>query len=241
MHHPKDAQLEPLAAATLSRTKSLIDMKKTNIMLVEDNPDYRQAVSLALADESWIENMRIFGAAEVALRALQTGQQEPAPGIILLDIGLPGLSGVEAIRDFQSLCPEAKIIMLTQSRDQADVIEAIRQGAAGYLLKSASMDQLIEGIRTVMEGGTPLDPSVARHLIDAISGQRHQVADGIELSPRELEVLRLMGEGMLKKQIADVLKISEHTVAFHVKHVYQKLDVNNSPAAIDKAHRAGIL
>ena len=241
MHHPKDAQLEPLAAATLSRTKSPIDMKKTNIMLVEDNPDYRQAVSLALADESWIENMRIFGAAEVALRALQTGQQEPAPGIILLDIGLPGLSGVEVIRDFQSLCPQAQIIMLTQSRDQADVIEAIRQGAAGYLLKSASMDQLIEGIRTVMEGGTPLDPSVARHLIDAISGQRHQVADGIELSPRELEVLRLMGEGMLKKQIADVLKISEHTVAFHVKHVYQKLDVNNSPAAIDKAHRAGIL
>ena len=241
MHHPKDAQLEPLAAATLSRTKSPIDMKKTNIMLVEDNPDYRQAVSLALADESWIENMRIFGAAEVALRALQTGQQEPAPGIILLDIGLPGLSGVEVIRDFQSLCPQAQIIMLTQSRDQADVIEAIRQGAAGYLLKSASMDQLIEGIRTVMEGGTPLEPSVARHLIDAISGQRHQVADGIELSPRELEVLRLMGEGMLKKQIADVLKISEHTVAFHVKHVYQKLDVNNSPAAIDKAHRAGIL
>ena len=241
MHHPKDAQLEPLAAATLSRTKSPIDMKKTNIMLVEDNPDYRQAVSLALADESWIENMWIFGAAEVALRALQTGQQEPAPGIILLDIGLPGLSGVEVIRDFQSLCPQAQIIMLTQSRDQADVIEAIRQGAAGYLLKSASMDQLIEGIRTVMEGGTPLEPSVARHLIDAISGQRHQVADGIELSPRELEVLRLMGEGMLKKQIADVLKISEHTVAFHVKHVYQKLDVNNSPAAIDKAHRAGIL
>lgn len=241
MHHPKDAHLEPLAAATLSRTKSPIDMKKTNIMLVEDNPDYRQAVSLALADESWIENMRIFGAAEVALRALQTGQQEPAPGIILLDIGLPGLSGVEVIRDFQSLCPQAQIIMLTQSRDQADVIEAIRQGAAGYLLKSASMDQLIEGIRTVMEGGTPLEPSVARHLIDAISGQRHQVADGIELSPRELEVLRLMGEGMLKKQIADVLKISEHTVAFHVKHVYQKLDVNNSPAAIDKAHRAGIL
>ena len=241
MHHPKDAQLEPLAAATLSRTKSLIDMKKTNIMLVEDNPDYRQAVSLALADESWIENMRIFGAAEVALRALQTDPQQPAPGIILLDIGLPGLSGVEVIRDFQSLCPQAQIIMLTQSRDQADVIEAIRQGAAGYLLKSASMDQLIEGIRTVMEGGTPLEPSVARHLIDAISGQRHQVADGIELSPRELEVLRLMGEGMLKKQIADVLKISEHTVAFHVKHVYQKLDVNNSPAAIDKAHRAGIL
>ena len=241
MHHPKDAHLEPLAAATLSRTKSPIDMKKTNIMLVEDNPDYRQAVSLALADESWIENMRIFGAAEVALRALQTDPQEPAPGIILLDIGLPGLSGVEVIRDFQSLCPQAQIIMLTQSRDQADVIEAIRQGAAGYLLKSASMDQLIEGIRTVMEGGTPLEPSVARHLIDAISGQRHQVADGIELSPRELEVLRLMGEGMLKKQIADVLKISEHTVAFHVKHVYQKLDVNNSPAAIDKAHRAGIL
>ena len=87
MHHPEDAHLEPLAAATLSRTKSLIDMKKTNIMLVEDNPDYRQAVSLALADEPWIENMRIFGAAEVALRALQTGQQEPAPGIILLDIG----------------------------------------------------------------------------------------------------------------------------------------------------------
>ena len=75
MHHPEDAHLEPLAAATLSRTKSLIDMKKTNIMLVEDNPDYRQAVSLALADEPWIENMRIFGAAEVALRALQTDPQ----------------------------------------------------------------------------------------------------------------------------------------------------------------------
>ena len=240
MHHAEHAHLEPLAAATLKR-RSLFNMKKTSIMLVEDNPDYRQAVSLALEDEPWIKDMRIFGAAEVALRALQADREEPAPGIILLDISLPGLSGVEAIQQFQSLCPEASIIMLTQSNREADVIQAVRQGAAGYLLKSSSMDQLIEGVRTVMKGGAPLDPAVTKHVMKVVSDQGNQAAIEHDLSPRELEVLQLMSEGMLKKQIADELKISEHTVAFHIKHVYRKLDVNNSPAAVSKAYRAGLL
>jgi DNA-binding NarL/FixJ family response regulator len=240
MHHTEHAHLEPLDAAKLNLTPPS-DMKKTTIMLVEDNPDYREAVSLALEDEAWIEDVRIFGAAEVALRALQVNDNEFSPGIILLDISLPGLSGVEAIQAFQTHCPGVKIIMLTQSDREADVVDAIRRGAAGYLLKSSSMDQLIEGIQSVMEGGAPLDPGVTRHVMHAISGKAGEDADEFHLAKRELEVLRLLSQGMLKKQIANELKISENTVRAHTKQIYRKLGVNNSPAAIDKAHRAGIL
>jgi DNA-binding NarL/FixJ family response regulator len=240
MYHTEHAHLEPLAAPTLN-LKPPSDMKKTTIMLVEDNPDYRQAVSLALEDEPWIEDLRIFGAAEVALRALQEDDKQPAPDIILLDISLPGLSGVETIEPFQTHCPGVKVIMLTQSSQKADVIEAVRRGAAGYLLKSSSMDELVEGIQSVMEGGAPLAPGVMLHVMSAIREKPSQATHDHDLSKRELEVLRLTSEGMLKKQIADELQISENTVRTYTKNIYQKLGVNNSAAAIDKAHRAGVL
>lgn len=212
------------------------------IILVEDNPEYRQAIKLALEDEVDLELSRRFGAAEVALRGLQSmAKDEASPDIILLDISLPGISGTDAIASFAACCPDAKIIMLTQSKKEADVLRAVQLGAAGYLLKSSSIDEIVGGIRTVVAGGAPLDPEVAQYVMQTLAKPHADPSLKIDLSPREIEILTLISEGHLKKQIADQLNISENTVADHVKRMYKKLKVQNSPAAIAQAYKGGIL
>ena len=215
--------------------------KKIRIVLVEDNPQFREAIKLALEDEADLELSRMFGAAEVALRGLQAMSNDEVPDIILLDISLPGINGTDAIPSFSSCCPDAKIIMLTQSKKEADVLQAIQLGVAGYLLKSSSIDEITGGIRSVMNGGATLDPSIAKYVMQVLSKPQATPMLGIALAKRETEILTLISEGHLQKQIADQLKISQNTVADHVKRIYKKLGVQNSPAAITKAFQAGIL
>jgi DNA-binding NarL/FixJ family response regulator len=215
--------------------------RKIRVMMIEDHPDYRDGVSLALETETDIELLTAFGTAERALRSLQSIRERKEPDVVLLDLNLPGISGLEALPFLRSAIPAAKIIVLTQSDREADVWEAIRNGAAGYLLKSASLDSIIDSIRTVMAGGASLDPNVASYILGLLQKSPAISQLDIALSERELEVLVLLGEGLLKKEISDRLKISEPTVATHVRHIYEKLEVQNAPAAITKAYRAGIL
>ena len=215
-------------------------MKNTiHTMLVEDNPDYREVIELTLADESDLYLYAVFGTAEAALQALQDRVQKP--DIILLDINLPGLSGIDAIPQVKSLSPESQIIMLTQSNHEADVLQAIRSGATGYLLKSASIEEITQGIRTVADGGSSLDASVAKYIIDILHTEKPEGKPAIQLSQRESEILTLLSEGFVKKQIANQLGIGLHTVGDHVKQIYRKLNVPNAPAAVSKGFRSGIL
>ena len=217
-------------------------MKKTiRVMMVEDHPDYRDTVSMALEDEPDIELVSMFGTAERALQSLKERPRRIVPDVILLDLNLPGISGFEALPDFHSCAPQARIIVLTQSDREADVLRAISGGASGYLLKRATLDQITEGIRTVMDGGASLDAGIARCILDTLQEQLPQKEPSIKLSNRESEILALLGEGLLKKQIADQLNISIPTVATHIRHIYEKLHVQNAPAAITQAYRAGIL
>lgn len=211
------------------------------IMLVEDQAAYREVISLALKRETTMELTRQFGTAEFALRALQHPKEQDAPDLILLDLNLPGMSGIEAIPWINQYAPDTKIIILTQSDAEADVLQAIRAGVSGYLLKSASPAQITDSIRTVMDGGAPLDAGVAGFILDTLQGKLPKTEPEAALSERELEILTLLANGLSKKEIANQLGISAYTVVYHVKHIYEKLEAVNAPAAISKAYEHGIL
>ncbi|MDF7799345.1 response regulator transcription factor [Pontiellaceae bacterium B1224] len=215
---------------------------KTNIrvMMVEDHPEYREVIEIALQKASGIELISEFGTAERALRSLQEMETRKEPDIILLDLNLPGMSGLDAIPYFSSTVPDAKIIILSQSNQEGDVLKAITLGATGYLLKSSTVKTITDGIRTVMEGGAPIDASVAKYILATLKTQPQNKEVLPALSDREMEILALVAKGHLKKEIAQMLGISVYTVVTHTGHIYQKLNVANAPSAIDKAHNLGL-
>ena len=214
--------------------------RKTRIILIEDHPEYRKVLEFALEEEADMELVSKFGAAEVALRHLQDMSTRKEADIILLDLNLPGMSGLEAIPYLKTSLPAAEIIILTQSDKEADVLRAIQSGAAGYLLKSSSMQEIAQGIRTVISGGATLDANIARFIMQAVQAQTPNVTSEKVLSEREMEILTLLAEGLVKKEIADRLCISSHTVVSHIRHIYEKLNVPNAPSAVNKAYRLGL-
>ena len=214
--------------------------KKIRIMLIEDHAGYRETIAIALEQNENMELASQFGTAEIALRSLQNCKSKKQPDIILLDLNLPGMSGLEALVWIKQYAPETEVIILTQSDNASHVTLAIAEGAAGYLLKSATFKEITEGIQTVMDGGATLDPEVARFIINMLRGQPKLTQPDKALSEREMEILELIGKGLAKKEIATRLDISITTVAYHVQHIYEKLEVPNAPAAVDRAHRLGL-
>lgn len=213
---------------------------KIRVMLVEDHPGYRAVITRALKGQADMELISQFGTAEIALRGLASASTQDTPDLVLLDLNLPGMSGLDAIPWFKKYVPHIKIINLTQSNQESDILSAISLGATGYLLKSSTIGQVREGIRVVMDGGSSLDPNVASVILNTFTGKAPVESTDAVLSERELEILTMIGGGKAKKVIADSLGITSDTVAYHVKHIYDKLSVPNAPSAIDKAHRLGL-
>ena len=209
-------------------------------MLVEDNEEYREVIQFAVNREEDLELFSQFGTAEMAISSLTKIRSKLFPQVILLDLRLPGLSGLEAIPYFQERLPEAKIIILSQSDAESDVVRAIALGASGYLLKSSTVQQVTGAIRTVMQGGASLDASVAKYLVKSLQGRPKPLVSNKLLSDRETEVLELLADGLQKREIAEKLHISYPTVDAHVRHIYEKLNVKNAPSAVRTAYRMGI-
>lgn len=214
--------------------------KLIKVMLVEDNPEYREVIKLALKFDKNISLDSQFGTAEIALRSLQSMSTRTSPDIILLDLCLPEMCGLEALPYFRKYIPTAEIIILTQSENKADILNAIQLGAKGYFLKSSTIQQIKEGIHTVIGGGASLDGNVANYILSTVKSNAPKAKLKKELSGREMEILTLLGSGMMKKEIGSLLEISYPTVDTHVRHIYEKLDVPNAPAAINKAHEFGL-
>lgn len=211
------------------------------VMLVEDTRDYRLVIEHALEVEPDIELISQFGTPEIALRSLEDSHTRQLPDLILLDLRLPGMDGLEALPWFRQAIPSAKIVILTQSNEESDILHAIRLGASGYLLKSSSAKQLIEGIRTVINEGATVDSSIARFILDTLQTTiPAQDPEGL-LTSRQLEILSLLADGLSKKEISEQLQISYSTVSTHIEHIYQKLEVPNAPAAVSKAYQKGLL
>lgn len=215
----------------------------TRVILVEDNPEYRNVLKLAFEFDASIELIGIFGSAEHALRALEPKSKKGLnPDILLLDLNLPEMSGLDAMQWFRDYLPTAAIIVITQSDAESDVLTAIQKGASGYLLKSSTVQQIKDAIETVANGGGLLDSKVAKYIMNQIH-QQVPLTDASQstLSSRELEVLGHLADGLLKKEIAQKLGISFFTVSTHIRHVYNKLNVLNAPAAVSAAYQTGLL
>jgi two-component system nitrate/nitrite response regulator NarL len=215
--------------------------KSTNIIMVEDHPEYREIVEMALSRQDDMQLTDQFGTAERALQHLQIGRLDAKPDVILLDLNLPGMGGLEALEEIPKVAPDAKIIILTQSDQEDDVLNAIMLGASGYLLKSSTVGQIVEGIKLVKQGGASLDSRIARFVIDSLKTKlpHHELEQ--MLSEREIQVLELLADGLVKKQIALKLGIGVTTVVSHVGHIYNKLEASNAPSAIAKGFKLGIL
>jgi RNA polymerase sigma factor (sigma-70 family) len=211
---------------------------KTSIIIIEDHPEYRDLLAAAVTDHPDMELIHKFGAAEIALRTLQ--KNPSSPDLILLDLNLPGISGIEALPWLLKQIPDVKIIVLTQSDRETDVQTALASGASGYLLKSSTLDQITEGIQAVMSGGAPIDPKVASYILKTMQTRSIRKVLIKELSTRETEVLTLLSEGLSQKEIADRLNITTRTISTHITHIYEKLNVPNAPAAISKAYQSGL-
>jgi DNA-binding NarL/FixJ family response regulator len=210
----------------------------TTVWLVEDNSTFRRTVALVIEA---IEGLRCeagFASCEEALAALRT---QTAPQVILLDVGLPGMSGIEGIRAIKSLAPETHVLILTVFDDEDKVFQAICAGASGYLLKTSPVGEITSGINEVMRGGAPMNGRIARKVLAMFSKLAPPPSRDYGLTAREREILQLMVEGLIKKEIASRLEISFHTVDTHLRNIYEKLQVNTQTSAVAKALREGLV
>lgn len=216
----------------------MTDPKK--IILIEDNREFREVIEFSLESECDMEVIDQYGSAEFALRVLKENSAV-LPDLILLDLQLTGMNGLDAIPLLLDAVPDVEIIILSQSDREEDVLKAIAAGASGYLLKSSTVTQVIEAIRIVLSGGSSLDPKVAAYILKKLRNQLPKKAiEGI-LTSRELEILSLLSEGLVKKEISTELGITYRTVDTHVRHIYEKLNVRNGPAAVSVAYKIGLL
>lgn len=204
-----------------------------HVWTVEDNANFRKAVVQEINDAEGLCCERALPSCEELLDTLEKAPR--SPDVILLDIELPGLSGLDAIAAVKSTHPDVQILVLTLSDDRDTVFRAICAGASGYLLKATDED-IPEAIRQTHSGGAPLSPQIARLVIDSFT-RKPQPAVDYRLTSRELEILELMVHGRSKKQIADAVDLSFHTVDSHLRSIYRKLHVNNATSAVSKALR----
>ncbi|MFC5051371.1 response regulator [Rubritalea spongiae] len=211
------------------------------ISIVEDHPEFRDTVELVLGIQTDLEIVSQFGNAELALRSLKECEASSKLDILLLDLNLPGMTGLEAIPWFRTYAPHLKIIVLSQSEQEADVLEAIGCGAHGYLLKSTTLNALAGAIREVHRGGAVVEPQMAQYLLKTLRKDKSPVVENMTISEREHEVLTLIADGHSQKEIAERLEISVYTVTDHLKHIYMKLGVKNAPQAVAKGYTQGLL
>ncbi len=211
------------------------------VWLVEDNEVYRLGLSRAVDSADGMSCARAFSEVESALAALET---DMIPDVILLDVELPGMDGLSALKHFARIAPEVRIVLLTVFNDTDKIFKAVCAGANGYLLKTASTDQVLSAVRQAAAGGAPMDPEVADRvltLFNQLAESKTPPAPDYGLSAREKQILEQMAQGLVNKEIADVLDISPHTVVNHLRSIYAKLHVNTNTGAVAKAIREGLV
>jgi DNA-binding NarL/FixJ family response regulator len=202
------------------------------VLLADDHPLVRAGLRELLATA---EDLEVVGAAADGEEAIELALTH-APDVVLMDLSMPGLGGLEAIRRLATERPGLPVVALTSFSDRERILEALDAGAVGYLLKDAEPEELIRGVRAAAAGESPLSPRAASALLAA----RREAPPGAELSPRESEVLVLVGEGLPNKLIARELGISEKTVKAHLTRVYAAIGVTDRTGAALWAQRHGI-
>ena len=208
-------------------------MADISVAIVEDHPDLRNSLTLILNGTSGFSCVGSYTSCEALLEELT----DIKPEVVLMDIGLPGMSGIEGVRKVKTLRDSTKVLMQTIYEDDEQVFRAMCAGADGYLLKKSSPVEILQAIEQVVAGGIPMTPSVARQVIEMFRDFAPKEQDVQRLTPREHELLRSLAEGLDYKQIAERHFISVDTVRNHIRHIYEKLQVHSKSEAVSKAFR----
>src|SRR6266487_7140149 len=201
----------------------------TRIVVIEDHTLVRQSLVKTISAEPGFEVVAEAGRGDEGLNLIKMH----APDVALLDITMPGGNGLEVAAHLRQAAPEVRFLFLTMHDDDASISKAIALGADGYVLKTASTDELLTALRAIAEGGSYLSPAVARRVID-LAGGKHP---GANLTERELEILRLLAQGARPGQVAEKLFVSIKTVKNHLTSVYSKLGVQTGAQAVAEAYR----
>lgn len=198
------------------------------IAIVEDDPRIRSTLATILQRDSDCICTGEFGSAEEAIDRIPEAPQD----VIIMDINLPGMNGVECVRKLAKLAPTSHILMLTVFNDTETIFDALRAGAVGYLTKPVRAAQLLSAVRDVIGGGAPMTSSIARLVVQSFQKQQPAGTEGEGLSPRECEVLDHLSKGYLYKEIADMMQVSYSTVRTHIERIYGKLHVQSRSQAV---------
>lgn len=212
-------------------------MPPIKVMIVDDHNLVREGLKAVFAQRIEIEVIAESGSGEEAVEIAA----EIEPDVILMDVRMPGMNGIQATRLIREANPEVKIVILTMLNQVGYVYEAVKAGATGYMLKSTSSDDLVEAIQAVHEGKALLHPDATAQLLKELVTLADKRTRDYGLSNREMEVLQLLSEGKTNKQIAKDLWISEQTVKTHVTHIFDKLGTSHRTETVAQALRSGLV
>lgn len=209
----------------------------TEVAIIEDEADTRNALASLVNDNGGFRCRQRYGSMEEALARIGA----MLPQIVLVDLGLPAMSGIEGIRKLKERYPSLILVVLTIYEDDDRIFDALCAGASGYLLKTTPPSRLLECLAEAAAGGAPMSPQIAARVIRLFRDFRAPAPGGHDLTPHEVRILRLFVEGHNYKSAASLLKVSVATVAFHVQNIYGKLHVHSKAEAVSKALRDRIV
>ena len=216
--------------------------EKLRVLIVDDHALFRRGLQMVLKQESDID---VVGEAADGHEAVEKAQ-ELMPDVVLMDVRMPGQSGIKATEEIKDTLPHAKVLMLTISDEEADLYDAIKAGASGYLLKEISIDEVAEAVRSVWAGQSRISPSMASKLLSEFAAMSKRADERPQLpaprlTDREMEVLTLVAQGMNNRDIAKELFISENTVKNHIRNILEKLHLHSRMEAVVYAVREKLL
>jgi DNA-binding NarL/FixJ family response regulator len=200
------------------------------VSIVEDNDKLRDTLARVLNRAEGFHCVSDYASAEDALNHLP----QVRPDVVLMDINLPGMNGVECVRQLKQLLPQTQVMMLTVYEDTENIFNALTAGASGYMLKRTSSPELLEAIKEVSRGGSPMTMHIARKVVQSFQKTAATAPSAENLSEREQQVLDLLSQGLMYKEIADKLEISYETVHTYIRRIYEKLQVRTRTEAVAK-------
>ncbi|HVV05026.1 MAG TPA: response regulator transcription factor [Puia sp.] len=207
------------------------------VLLYDDNEALRQSMETLIREE---EDMQIIAAMSNA-ETVETDIRELKPDVVLMDIDMPAVNGVSAVKRIRQVDATLPIIMLTVFDDNENIFNAVCAGASGYILKRCASEEIPGAIRNVLSGGAPMTGVVARKVLQMVPAARGPETEDVCLSQREVQILQLLARGFSYKMIASEIKVSMDTVRFHIKNIYDKLHVHSAPEAVSKGLRGKLI
>lgn len=204
------------------------------VAIVEDIKEIREGLQLLIDNSNEFSCKEVYASAEEALQQLPQSQ----PDVVLMDINLPGINGIDCIRKLKHQCPDTQFIMSTIYEDDDNIFESLKAGASGYLLKKTEPSKILEAIKEVISGGSPMSTQIARKVISSFQSKKG-IDETEMLTPKEKEILKALSKGLRYKEIAADMHISIETVRSHVRRIYEKLHVQSRTEALNRIYGRG--